>query len=67
MSTLFSFLPESPVAGLAAVGLNLLVTFGLIAASLALCVAISLLVGLPALATEPRRAIRARINRNMPE
>jgi hypothetical protein len=67
MSTLFSFLPESPVAGLAAVGLNLLVTFGLIAASLALCFAISLLVGLPALATEPRRAIRARINRNMPE
>jgi len=67
MSTLFSFLPESPVAGLTAVGLNLLVAFGLIAVSLALCAAISLLIGLPALTTEPRRAIRARINRSIPE
>ena len=67
MLTLVSFLPESPVAGLAAVGLNLLVAFGLIALSLALCAAIALLVGLPALATEPRRAIRARINRSIPE
>ena len=41
MLTLVSFLPESPVAGLAAVGLNLLVAFGLIALSLALCAAIS--------------------------
>lgn len=67
MSTIVSFLPEGPVAGLAAAGLNLLVALGLIAVSLALGVAISLLIGLPAVVTEPRRAIRARINARMPE
>jgi hypothetical protein len=66
MLTIVSF-PESSVAGLAAVGLNLLVAFGLIALILALCAAISLLIGLPALATEPRRLIRARIHRSIPE
>jgi hypothetical protein len=60
MSALFLFLPESPVAGLAAVGLNLLVAFALITVSLTLCAAISLLIGLPALVTRPQRAIRAR-------
>jgi hypothetical protein len=67
MSALVSFLPESPVAVFAAVGLHLLVAFGPIVLSLALGAAISLLIGLPALVTDPRRAIRARINRNIPK
>jgi hypothetical protein len=67
MSALVSFLPESPVAVLAAVGLHQLVAFGLIVLSLALGAAMSLLIGLPALVTDPRRAIRARINRNIPK
>jgi len=64
MPTLFSFLPESPAAGLAAVGLNVLVAFGLITVSLVLCTAISLLIGMPALVTGPGRAIRVRTDRS---
>lgn len=67
MSFVVSFLAESPLGGLAAAGLNALVAFGLIALSLALCVAISLLVGLPALVTVPQRAVRAQINRKISE
>jgi hypothetical protein len=67
MSTVLSFLPQSPVSGLAAAGFNLIVALGLIAVSLALGVAISLLIGLPAIVTEPRRAIRARSNLRPPE
>ena len=67
MPALFSFLPESPVAGLTAVGFNVLVALGLITVSLTLCATISLLIGLPALVTRPRPAIRARINRSVPE
>lgn len=65
MSTLVSLLPEGPVAGLAAVGLNLLVAFGLIAVSLAVGVTVSLFLGLPAVVTEPQRAIRARVLRGI--
>lgn len=60
MPTLFSLLPESPAAGLGAVGLNVLIAFGLITVSLVLCNAISLLVGM-------WRAIRARIDRSILE
>jgi hypothetical protein len=67
MSALISFLPERPVTVFAAVGLHLLVAFGLIVLSLALGAAMSLLIGLPALVTDPRRAIQARINRNIPK
>ena len=67
MPTLFSLLPESPAAGLAAVGLNVLVAFGLITVSLVLCPAISLLIGMPALVTGPGRAIRARTDRSILE
>lgn len=65
MSTLASFLPEGPIAGLAAAGLNLIVALGLIAVSLTLGVAVSLLIGLPAVVTEPQRAIRARLDRRV--
>ena len=57
MSTFVSFFAEGPVAGLAVVGLNLLVGLGLIAISLALGIAVSLLIGLPALVTQPRRVV----------
>ncbi|CCE08409.1 hypothetical protein BRAS3843_2730020 [Bradyrhizobium sp. STM 3843] len=67
MSTFVSFFAEGPVAGLAVVGLNLLVGLGLIAISLALGIAVSLLIGLPALVTQPRRAVQIRITRRMPE
>jgi hypothetical protein len=66
MSTFVSSLPESS-AGLAAALLNLIIAFGLITVSLALGVAISLLIGLPVLVTEPQRAIRARGNRGTAE
>jgi hypothetical protein len=67
MSTLVSILPEDPVGGLAAAGVNLIIALGLIAVSLTLGVAISLLIGLPAVMIEPRRAIRARLHRSVPE
>ena len=67
MSILVSFLPEDPVGGLAVAGFNLIVALGLIAVSLALGVAISLLIGLPALVTGPQRAMRARFHRGLPE
>jgi hypothetical protein len=64
MATLVSLVvPEGPVGGLAALGLNLLVAFGLIAVSLLLGVALSLLIGLNAVVTEPARAVRARMDR----
>ena len=66
MSNLVSSL-QDPVGGLAAAGFNLIVAIGLIAVSLALGVAISLLIGLPALVTGPQRAIGARLHRNVPE
>jgi hypothetical protein len=52
MSNLVSFL-QDPVGGLAVAGVNLIVAVGLIAVSLALGVALSLLIGLPALVTKP--------------
>jgi flagellar motor component MotA len=56
MSTFVSSLAEGPAAGIAAAVLNLIVALGLIVVSAALGVAISLLIGLPALVTQ--RAIR---------
>lgn len=67
MSILVSFLPEDPVGGLAAAGFTLIVAIGLIAVSLALGVAISLLIGLPALVTGPQRAIGPQLHRSAPE
>jgi len=67
MSTLVSFLPEGPIGGLAALGLNLLVALGLMAVSLLFGVALSLLIGLNAVVAEPTRAIRARLNRRVPQ
>ena len=67
MSAIVSFLPEGPLAGLAAAGLNLIVALGLISVSLVLGIVISLLIGLPAIVTEPQRAIRARVSSRMPE
>jgi Na+/H+ antiporter NhaA len=60
MSNLVSFL-QDPVGGLAVAGVNLIVAIGLIAVSLALGVALSLLIGLPALVTEPC-AVGAQLN-----
>lgn len=67
MSILVSFLPEDPVGGLAVAGFNLIVGLGLIAVSLALGVALSLLIGLPALVVGPQRAMRTRVHRGLPE
>lgn len=67
MSILALFQPEGPIAGLAAIGVNLFLAFGLITLSLLLGVAVFLLVGLPALVTAPQRAVRARANRGMPK
>ena len=67
MSILVSFLPEDPVGGLAVAGVKLIVAVGLIAVSLVLSVAISLLIGLPALVTKPHRAVGAQLNRRVPE
>lgn len=64
MSILALFQPEGLIAGLAAIGANLIVASGLITLSLLLGVAVFLLVGLPALVTAPR-AIRARVNRGI--
>jgi hypothetical protein len=66
MSTLVSCLPEGPIGGLAALGLNLLVALGLVAVSFLLGIALSLLIGLPAVIAEPARAVRARLNRVVP-
>jgi Flp pilus assembly protein TadB len=67
MSILALFQPEGPIAGLAAIGVNLLVASGLIALSLLLGVAVLLLVGLPALVSAPRRVARARFGQQIPE
>jgi hypothetical protein len=67
MSVLVSLLPEDPVGGLAAAGFNLIVAIGLIAVSLILGVAISVLIGLAALVTGPQRAIGARLRRSVSE
>jgi hypothetical protein len=71
MSNLVSFL-QDPVGGLAVAGVNLivavgLIAVGLIAVSLALGVALSLLIGLPALVTGPQRAVGAQLNRRVSE
>jgi len=66
MSNLVSFL-QDPVGGLAVAGVNLIVAVGLIAVSLALGVALSLLIGLPALVTEPHRAVGAQLDHRVPE
>jgi hypothetical protein len=66
MSNLVSFL-QDPIEGLAVAGVNLIVAVGLIAVSLVLGVAISLLIGLPALVTGPHRAVGAQLNRRVPE
>jgi hypothetical protein len=65
MSTFVSPLADAPAAGIAATVLNLLVALGLIAVSVVLGIALSLLVGLPALVTEQQRTIRAQVNRGM--
>jgi hypothetical protein len=49
MQTIFSFVRADAVAGFGAAGLNLIVASALVAMSLMLCVAVSLLAGLPAL------------------
>ena len=67
MSTFVSPLTEGPAAVIAAAVLNLIVALGLIAVSVALCVAMSLLIGLPALVTEHHRTIRAQGNRSIAE
>ena len=57
MQTIFSFVRADAVAGLGAAGLNLIVASALVILSLMLCVAVSLLAGLPALVRRPDRAI----------
>jgi hypothetical protein len=49
MQTIFSFVRADAVAGFGAAGLNLIVASALVAMSLMLCVAVSLLAGVPAL------------------
>ena len=58
MSTFVSSLADCPAAGIAAAVLNLIVALGLIAVSVFLGVAISLLIGLLTLATEPQHSLR---------
>jgi len=67
MSTFVWSFTEGPAAGIAAAVLNLIVALGLIAVSVALGVAMSLLIGLPALVTEQHRTIRAQGNRSIDE
>ena len=67
MSTFMWSLTEGPAAGIAAAVLNLIVALGLIAVSVALGVAMSLLIGLPALVTEQHRTIRTQGNRSIGE
>jgi hypothetical protein len=59
MQTIFSFVRADAVAGFGAAGLNLIVASVLVAMSLMLCVAVSLLAGLPALFRPPQRAINS--------
>ena len=59
MQTIFSFVRADAVAGLGAAGLNLIVASALVTLSLMLCVAVSLLAGLPALVRQPQRAINS--------
>ena len=67
MSSFAPFLPEGPLAGLAAAGFNLLVALGLIMVSLVLGIVLSVLIGLPAVVTEPQRAMRAQLSRRVRE
>jgi hypothetical protein len=59
MQSLSSFVRADAVAGLAGAGLNLIVASALVTLSLMLCVAVSLLAGLPALVMRPDRAINS--------
>jgi hypothetical protein len=59
MQTIFSFVRADAVAELGAAGLNLIVAAALVTLSLMLCVAVSLLAGLPALVRQPARAINS--------
>jgi hypothetical protein len=59
MQTIFSFVRADAVAGLGAAGLNLIVASALVTLSLMLCVAVSLLAGLPVLIRQPERAINS--------
>jgi len=65
VSILALFEPEGLVAGLAAIGVNLFVAFGLITLSVLLGAAVFLLAALPAVAIAAPRAVRARANRRM--
>ena len=57
MQTIFSFVRADAIAGLGAAGLSLIVASALVTLSLMLCVAASLLAGLPVLIRQPERAI----------
>jgi hypothetical protein len=59
MQTIFSFVRADAVAGFGAAGLNLIVASALVTLSLMLCVAVSLLAGLPVLIRQPERAINS--------
>ena len=59
MQTIFSFVRADAVAGFGAAGLNLIVASALVTLSLMLCVAVSLLAGLPVLIRQPERGINA--------
>ena len=59
MQSIFSFVRADAVAGLGVAGLNLIVASALVTLSLTLCVAVSLLAGLPALVRRPQRAINS--------
>ena len=59
MQTIFSFVRADGVATLGAATLNLIVAFALVALSLMLCVAISLVAGLPVLVRQPPRPINS--------
>ena len=57
MQTVFSFVRADAVAGLGVAGLSLIVASSLVTLSLMLCIAVSLLAGLPALVRRPQGAI----------
>jgi len=65
VSSFAPFLPEGPLAGFAAAGFNLLVALGLITVSLVFGIGLLLLIGLPAVVTEPQRAMRAQPSRRV--
>jgi hypothetical protein len=59
MQSISSFFRAETVAGLGVAALHLIVASALVTLSLTLCVAIALLAGLRALASQPQRAINA--------